>query len=101
MNPIPSKQQAIATLPIDDKKDVVGTVLLSTVNSTFKTPLVSEGLPPKSLRTMFVLMRSSAFLPSFLNLAYGIKFTATPPSTIILDIGFLMTNPLTYNGLRC
>ena len=40
-------------------KNVVGIVLLPTVSSTFKTPLISDGLRPKSLRTMFVMMRSS------------------------------------------
>jgi hypothetical protein len=53
-------------------KKVVGIVLLSTVNSTLKTPCTSDMLPLKSFRIKFAFTKSSEPLPSFLNVATGI-----------------------------
>src|SRR6187455_495012 len=82
-------------------KKVVSKILDPIIKSTCTHPLVSEGFPAKSFRTMLVGDKSPGPMPSFLNVVYGITLTAAPPSTNILVNGFPLTNPLKYSGFMC
>jgi hypothetical protein len=69
-------------------KKVVSKVLDPIIKSTCTQPLVSEGFPAKSFKTILVGVKSPGPMPSFLNVVYDITLTAAPPSTNILVNGF-------------
>jgi hypothetical protein len=65
------------------KKKVVSKVLEPIIRSCTQ-PLVFEGFPAKSFKTILVGVKSPGPMPSFLNVVYGITLTVAPPSTNIL-----------------
>jgi hypothetical protein len=68
-------------------KKEVGTVLLSTVRSTLRTPCAFDVWPLKSLSVTLVLIKSPVERPNRRNTEYGIMLTAAPVSTNILLTG--------------
>jgi len=98
MNPIPAEEYNIRTFAVDDEEC---SALLPIVKSTQTAPCAGDISPSKSVSIILDWTRSSSTNPSFLNVAYGMRYTVAPPSTSILVIGLPLTNPLRSNGFRC
>lgn len=71
------------------------------VNSMLRTPCASDGWPLKSLSVTLVLIKSSLFHPKWCSMEFGMMFTATSLSTIILLTGLPLIYPLMYKAFRC